>query len=187
MKTRIALAALALSVAQMSYGAGTPTTHSCSDFKPTPEAAARFAELKGACESIVDINGRTFAKVTAIVRRATPNSVTLNIPATDNTFTLKPDPSRRVQIGNQKVRPADLARGQEIHIYIPTDTFAESNVTEVAMVEEPAEVVPATIETVPAEPEAALPTTASSLPTIALVGVALLFVGGVFRRMTRTV
>src|SRR4029450_6767579 len=96
MKTRTALASLALSVAQMSYGAGTPTTHSCSDFKPTPEAAARFAELKGACESIVDINGRTFAKVTAIVRRATPNSVTLNIPATDNTFTLKPDPSRRV-------------------------------------------------------------------------------------------
>jgi hypothetical protein len=185
MKTRIGLAALALSVAQMGYGAGTPTTYSCSDFKPTPEAATRFADLKGACEEIVDIDGKTFAKVTAVVRRATMNSLTLNIPQTDHTFTLTPDPDRRVQIGNQKVRPRDLQRGQEIHIYLPTDTFAEPNVTQVAIVEEE-EVIPETIETVPAEPEAALPTTASNLPTIALVGVALLMLGGVFRRLTRT-
>ena len=185
MKTRIGLAALALSVAQLGHGAGAPTTYSCSDFKPTPEAAARFADLKGACEEIVDIDGKTFAKVSAIVRRATANSLTLNIPQTDHTFTLKPDPDRRVQIGNQRVRPRELQRGQEIRIYIPTDTFAEPSVTQVAIVEEE-EVVPETIETVAAEPEAALPTTASNLPTIALVGVALLMLGGVFRRLTRT-
>src|SRR5262245_25240373 len=186
MKNRIALAAFGLFVAQMSYGAGTPTTMSCSDFKPTPEAAARFADLKGGCEAIVDINGRTFAKVSAVVRRANSRGVTLNIPQTNNTFTVTPGPDQRVQIGNQKVRPRDLQRGQEIRIYIPTDTFAQPNVTEVAMVETPADVVPEAIETVTAEPEAALPTTASNLPTIALAGVALLLLGGVFRRLTRT-
>ena len=182
---KIGMAGLVFSFAQASWGAGTPTTMACSDFKPTPEAAARFADLRGACESIVEIDGRTYAKVRAVVRRASSSSVTLNIPATDHTFSLKPDPDRRVMIGNQRVRPRDLTRGQEINIYLPTDTFAEPNVTEVAMVEEENVVPETVIATVEAEPEPALPTTASNLPALLLLGVGLLIGGAVLRRMAR--
>ena len=42
----------------------------CEDFKPSPEAQARFPDLKGACEAIVERDGELYAKFTAIVRRA---------------------------------------------------------------------------------------------------------------------
>ena len=74
---KIALAAFAFLFAGTSFGAGTPTEQSCSDYKPTAEGAARFAELKGACEAIVEMNGRPVDDVNAFV-----NSVANMMPGT---------------------------------------------------------------------------------------------------------
>lgn len=50
-------------------GAQVMTELRCSDFRPTPEALERYAELEGACEGVVDRDGELYAKFTAIVRR----------------------------------------------------------------------------------------------------------------------
>jgi len=176
---------LAVGVMQPALAAvdATATELTCADFKPTAEAAQRFADLKGACESIVDIGGRLYAKVRAVVRKASSSSVTLNLPATDHTFTVNPKTDARVLVGSQKVRPGDLARGQEISIYLPVDRFAEPNIQEIALVtEDTASVV--TYDVVE-EKTPALPTTASPLPLIAVIGVGLLALGGMTRRLNR--
>jgi len=160
----------------------TPTDLSCADFKPTAEATERFADLRGACESVVEIDGRLYAKVRAVVRRASMSGVTLNLPATDHTFTVKPRPEGRVLIGNQKVRPRDLERGQEISIHLPIDRFAEPNITEVALVQDDTTALVAH----DVEVEAALPTTASPVPLIAFLGVVLLLMGRLVRRSNQT-
>lgn len=159
-----------------------PTAMACSDFKPTPEAAARFAELKGACEEIVAINGRYYAKVSAVVRRVQGNSVTINISKTDNTVTVSPDSELRVLVAGSKVRPRDLTRGQEISLYLSTDEFAQPLLTSVAMVGEAEGAEPVSV---PAEPEKALPTTASLLPVVAISGAILLLVGALMQRRKR--
>jgi hypothetical protein len=178
------LAALSLFVIP-AYGAveSTPTELACRDFKPTAEAAQRFADLKGACEAVVEINGRLYAKVKAVVRRASSSAVTLNLPATDHTFTVNPKSDARILVGNDKLRPGDLVRGQEISIYLPIDRFAEPDINEVELVQEDTTALVPHQVAVAEEP--ALPTTASALPLVAFVGAMLLVLGGVARRMIR--
>jgi hypothetical protein len=152
-----------------------PSELACSDFKPTPEAAARFAALKGACDAIVQMNGTTYARFNAIVRRVSAGggSVTLNLPATDSTFTVNPKSDARVLLGGEKARVRDLQRGQKIQIYLSTDEFAQPNIHEIELVSaDSSDVVP-----VAAEPVKALPTTASPLPFVAVLGAAMLALG----------
>ena len=122
-------------------------------------------------------NGELYGKFRAVVRRASSRSVTMYLPATDHTFTIKPDSGARVLIGNSKVRARDLQRGQEIRIYLSTSTFATPDIQEVALVTESEVMIPHEAVTT-----AALPTTASQLPNIALASLALLFLGGLLRR-----
>jgi len=160
-----------------------PSELACSDFKPTPEAAERFAALKGACDGIVELNGHTYARFNAIVRRVSQGggSVTLNLPATDNTFTVNPKSDARVLLGGQKVRVRELQRGQTIQIYLSTDEFARPNIQEVELVrEDSSEVVPVAVE-----PVKALPTTASPLPLLAAVGLGSLGLGAVLLAFAR--
>lgn len=179
---RIMIAALSLlafcAQAQQSSSGAKPTEMSCDDFVPTNEAQRRFAQLEGACEAIVERNGELYAKTTAIVRRVTPGSVRLYLPATDHTFTVEPGRDTYVLIGNQKVRPRDLQRGQEIHIYLNVNEFAKPKVEQVAMVTETEEIVVQPVEEVEA-----LPTTASPLPALGLAGGLLLLAAGFVRRL----
>jgi hypothetical protein len=156
------------------------TALTCADFKPTQEALNRFPELAGACDAVVERDGELYGRFTAVVRRVGVNSVTLYLPATDNTFSVTPSADARVLTkSGRKVRPRDLSRGDEIHIYLAADVFGERNqpVSEVALVTESEEIV-----AVPTEPAAALPTTASPWPTVGLVGLGLLAAGIVMRR-----
>ena len=155
----------------------TPSALSCSDFKPTDAARERFPDLQGACEAVVERDGNLYGKFTAVVRRVTGRSVTLYLPATDRTFKVSPGPDARVLIGNSKVRPGDLQRGQEIHIYLSADTFGAVNVEEIALVTETEAVVE-----YPAEPEDTLPTTASPWPALGLASIALIGAGLFLRR-----
>jgi len=125
----------------------------------TAEAKERFADLAGTCEGIYEINGAQYARAAAVVRQVRGSKVRLYLPATDHTFQVTADSDGRVWIGNRKVRPRDLQRGDEIGIYLSLDRFMEEKVTEIAMVTEDAheeEVVTVEIEEVEVE---ALPTT----------------------------
>lgn len=154
-----------------------PSALTCADFVPTQEALDRFPNLRGACEAIVERDGELFARFTAVVRRVSGNNVTLYLPATDNTFRVRPDSSLRVLMGGRKMRPRDLVRGQEIGIYLPTRQFARPNIEEVAFVTEADIIV-----NVPVEKVEALPTTGSLVPAMLASGLLLLGAAFVLRR-----
>jgi hypothetical protein len=158
----------------------TPTALSCVDFRPTEEALARFPNLIGACEAVVERDGQLYGKFRAVVRRASGRSVTLYLPATDHTFTVEPQPDARVLIGNRKVRPRDLQRGDEISINLAAQAFSTPDIDEVTLVTE-AELM---VEH-PAAPAAALPATASPLPLALLASLALLGLGSGLRLRQR--
>jgi len=149
----------------------------CADFEPTQEALDRFPDLMGACEAVVESNGELYGQFRAIVRRAGGSSVTLYLPATDHTFTIRPSSEARVLVGGRKIRPRELSRGDEISIYLAASTFGKPAVDEVVMVTE----TEAVIE-VPATVEAALPTTASPWPGLAAASLLLLGCGAALRR-----
>ena len=158
--------------------AQTPSALTCEDFRPTPEALERFPNLKGACEDIVERDGELFAKFTAVVRRTRGNQVTLYLPATDRTVTLRPDSSARVLLPSyRKIRPRDLRRDQEIRIYLAASEFAKPDVEEVVLVTETDMLIEVEIEETPA-----LPTTASIWPNVAAAGLFLLGIGFLLRR-----
>jgi len=144
LKLALVLAATALAA---SASAQEMTALSCDDFKPTPAALERFANLKGACEGIVDRDGALYAKFTAMVRRAVSNNLTLYLPATEHTFQVKADPSHRVLLGGKKTRVRDLVRGQEIQIYLSVSQFAKPDIEEVAFVTDEDIIVDIEIET----------------------------------------
>jgi Cu/Ag efflux protein CusF len=112
------------------------TQLSCKDFVPTQEARERFPDLAGACEGVVERDGELYGLFRAEVRRVRGNNITLHLPATDHTFTVRPDPATRVKFGNKNVRPRDLLRGQEIRIYLSASQFSKPDVDEIAFVTE---------------------------------------------------
>jgi uncharacterized protein (TIGR03382 family) len=157
------------------------TALSCDDFKPTPEALERFQNLEGACEAVVERNGELYGQFKAVVRRASSRSVVLYLPATDHTFTVNPKSDARVLLGGKKVRTRNLARGQEIQIYLRVASFSTPDIQEIILVSD-SEVMIQHMVT----PVAALPTTASPWPTVALASVMLLGLGWLIRRRRLT-
>ena len=158
MKKILLLALLGVFVAGPAIAAeddgAIPSALTCDDFVPTAAADERFPDLKGACEAVIERNGNLYGKFRAVVRRATSSSVTLYLPATDHTFSIKPQSDARVLLGDSKVRPRELQRGQEIRIYLATKSFATPNIEEVSLVTESEMIIEHVVE-----PVAALPTT----------------------------
>ena len=130
--------ALMLAAALLSVSAtGQEMTQlSCKDFIPTQEARDRFPDLAGACEGVVEREGELYGLFRAEVRRVRGSNITLHLPATDHTFTVRPDPATRVLVDGRKVRPRDLATRQEIRIYLSASEFAKPDVQEIAFVTE---------------------------------------------------
>ena len=153
------------------------TELSCSDFRPTAEALAKYGNLRGACEGIVDRDGELFAKFSAVVRRVSGSNLTLYLPVTDHTFRVQADPSLRVLVDGRKTRVRALTRGQEIRIYLSVAELARPDIEEVAFLTETDAIVDLDINLI-----AALPATASLLPTVASAGSVLLSAGFLLRR-----
>lgn len=154
----------------------TETALSCNDFRPTPQALARFPDLEGACDAVVERNGELYGRFTAIVRRTTNRSTTLYLPATDHTFTIEPQPDARVIVDGKKVRPRNLTRGQEIRVYLAVNAFSTPDIQEIALVTEADIII-----SHPVSPAAALPTTASPWPTFGLFSITLVGIGLLLR------
>jgi hypothetical protein len=94
------------------------TQLSCKDFVPTEEARQRFPDLAGACDGVVERDGELFGLFHAEVRRVRGGRVTLHLPATDHTFTVKPDPSLRVLIDGRNRRPIIRLPSSRIPRYV---------------------------------------------------------------------
>ena len=109
---------------------------SCKDFLPTEEARQRFPDLAGACEGVIERDDELYGLFRAEVRRVRGNNITLHLPATDHTFTVRPDPATWVMAGDKKVRARDLMPTQEIRIYLSASQFARPDVEEVAFITE---------------------------------------------------
>jgi len=155
----------------------------CADFadryQATAETRERFAQLRGSCEGIYDIDGAMYARAEMVVRSNRGGTVRLYLPATDQTVEVKPDMNRRVYVGGRKVRVRDLNRGDEIGLYLSMDRFFEERVTEVAFATEEGSAEEVYIE--PVQEVTALPTTASPLPALGLFS-GLLLAAGLFLR-----
>jgi hypothetical protein len=127
-------------------------------YELTAEAKERFADLKGSCEGVYDINGHTYVRSQAVVRQKYGNAVRLYLPATDHTFEVKAEKDGMVWVGTRKMPVRDLSPRDEIGIYLSVDKFANEKVDEIAFAtpdESPEEIVIAPI----VEEVAALPTT----------------------------
>jgi hypothetical protein len=125
----------------------------------TAEALERFADLEGSCEGVYDIGGKMYVRSQAVIRQIRGNLVTLYLPATNHTFSVKAASDGRVLVGNRKMRVRDMSGGDEIGIYLSVDKFAEEKVDEIAFAapdEAVEEIVIVEIEEVEV---AALPTT----------------------------
>ena len=106
-------------------------------FEATADALERFADLQGACDGVYTIDDALYVRTQAVIRSRSGGKVTLYLPATDHTFSVTPDSSGRVWVGNRKVRVRDLNRGDELGIYLSVDKLAtERVVTSVAFATE---------------------------------------------------
>ena len=120
---------------------------SCDDIvgqlnrEATPEAQTRFADLRGSCMGVVDRDGALYMHTKMVVRRVRGNTVTLYLPATDSTVEVSPDSDSRVEIAGRKVRPRDLARGQELNLYVSVDAFTQPVIEEIHFENESGELV----------------------------------------------
>ena len=136
MRIPVSAAILAAAFLSASASGQEMTQLSCKDFIPTQEARDRFPDLAGACEGVIERDGELYGLFRAEVRRVRGTNVTLHLPATDHTFTVRPDPATWVMAGDKKVRPRDLATRQEIRIYLSASEFAKPDVEEIAFVTE---------------------------------------------------
>ena len=121
----------------------------------TEQAMERYSNLKGACLGVVDRDGDLYMQTKAVIRKANSRGVTLYVPATDRTFDTTPSAESRVLIQGKKVRPRDLARGQEINIYLAVEKITQP-IEEVGF---DTEADDDNVHLAPAAPAAALPTT----------------------------
>jgi len=126
-------------------------------YELTAEGEARFAELKGSCEGVYEVNGALYVRSKAVIRGISGKRVRIFLPATNNTFEVTSDSSQRIHVGNRKLRVRDLSRGDEIGIYISVDKFAQEKVDEIAFATEDSSVEE--IVVAPVEEVEALPTT----------------------------
>jgi hypothetical protein len=125
------------------------------------------------------------------VTRVRGNTVEAEFKLPNGTYarpiSITPDEDARVRIGGQAYRYRDLARGQELDVYLPPDRW------ELAVSDSPTEFAAAQdVTTIPiAEPLPAvagtLPRTASPLPLVGAAGALLaafgLLVAGIRRRL----
>ncbi|MFV2090496.1 MAG: hypothetical protein ACC642_07570, partial [Pseudomonadales bacterium] len=124
------------------------------NLEATAAAKDRFADLSGSCLGVVERDGNLYMHTKVVVRRASSRRVTLYVPATDRTFDITPQPGARVTISGRKERVSNLARGQELSIYVSVDEFTQPIIDEIAFETETEEFILA-----PAVVAAALPTT----------------------------
>ena len=149
-------------------------------YELTAEAEERFADLKGSCEGVYEVDGHLYTRTQAVIRGKSRGKVRLYLPATDHTFEVEPDPDGRVWVGGKKFRMRDLGRGDKLGIYISVDQFAQERIEEISFVTPEEHMAP--MVSAPIQEVEALPTTATPLPLLAILSALMLGAGLMLRR-----
>lgn len=177
------VAAAALMALGLSQAAHSQTGASCADLVFTEDITSRLPNPNAACLGVVEKDGRQYAKFAAEIVRVRGGEVRAKFKRPDGTFTdtysFNPDRSARVRIRGRSYRYSDLARGQELDIYLPADRWEIATHSE-EEVDFAAAAAVTTVAVVKAEPEpemAALPSTASLVPLMGLLGAIFMALG----------
>jgi hypothetical protein len=187
---------IALSWSQVGFA-----QEDCGDIQFTGDIASRFPNARDACLGIVERDGRQYAHFEARIVRVRGEEITAEFKRPDGTYgtpvSFVPAADARVRIQGRSYRYQDLARGQELSLYLPpdrweiavysadTDFETAPTVTTVPLREPSPELAAA-----PSPERAALPRTATPLPLLALGGALLMGLGAVVagvRRLRRRV
>lgn len=181
---KIALAtgmALSLSAGSLMAQDSTSGAVTCADLNWAAQVLAQNPDVGESCQSVLEKNGKLYAKVTVEVVRVRGNRMTFRPLHTDGTMgdtrSVQVDSSWRADIGGRKYRAGDLMRGQQLNVYIPEDRFALA----VHDADGPDEMDLITIE----EEVIAMPATASPLFLIGAIGGGLLALGGLLTGIRR--
>jgi hypothetical protein len=161
------IAATVIIVAWSAPGAAQST---CGNIAFSSDISSRFPNARAACIDIVERDGMPYAHFKARIVRVSGNTVEAQFVAPDGTTSriveFTPPSTARVRIENRSYRYSELARGQELDVYLPPDRWA------FAVAQDPVDFAAApSIEAVPlrepAQQVAALPSSASRLPATA--------------------
>ncbi|MCM2679043.1 LPXTG cell wall anchor domain-containing protein [Echinimonas agarilytica] len=165
---------IAAAVCAMSMTAGAQALE-CADVEWHPDVLAAYPEASQACLEVVEQDGKPYVKMKAQYEGITGNRVRLRIHENDGdriikTFRLQNPVT--ITAAGEKVNWRDLYSGYELTFMIPSDRFElaqvdSDEVVEVVAVEE-------------------LPKTASVWPLVGMMGLSLLGVAGLVRRLRRS-
>jgi hypothetical protein len=176
----VAGALLALSWAQSTFA----QQASCRDITFTGPVAREFPNARDACLGVVTRDdGRQYARFQARVRNVRGNTVEAEFKMPDGSYgrtvSVTPEPSARVRIGGRSYRYSELARGQELDVYLPPDRWEIAVPTNPDVEFVAAEEVTLVGLAQPTQTLAAntLPRTASPLPLIGALGGVLTALG----------
>ena len=177
-KILMCLCALPLLALAMPASAAT-----CDDVEFGSEITDRFPRAKDACLGVVERDGEMYVHMKAeLARQPRGNHGVFRFLHADGSYgptqAIDVPPSWRARIEGRNYRLRDLARGQELDVYIPQDRWA-------VHVDAPDGQVNDTIVLItvvePREEEPMLPATASNMPLFALFGGLALFAAGALR------
>lgn len=159
----------------------------CEEVTLGYEITSNYPDAAKSCREVVDRNGELFVKMKVrLTRSPNGNWATFKFLHPDGTdgpqYSAELDPSWRANINGRDYRLRDLARGQELSVYIPSDRWAVHVEADDVMDDM---IYPVAITTSEPESSAAmLPSTASKMPLFALFGV-LALIGAGMIRLTR--
>lgn len=172
-----------LSAVPLLAFASLANAQTCDDVDINSSITANFPTAQEACIDVVERDGAQFLKMKVeLTRTPNANHATFRFLHVDGshgpTYRTTVDPSWRANIGGRDYRLRDLAVGQQLSVYLPSDRwevhvdddFMDDVITPVAIME--------------AEPEPMLPATAGNMPLFALFGV-LAFLGAGLIRVRR--
>jgi len=171
--------------------ASTASAATCDDIELGYEITSQFPDAANSCLDVVEKDGEMYVKMRArLTRSPNGNYATFRFLHADGTegpqYSTSLDPSWRANIDGRDYRLRDLARGQELNVYLPPDRFAMHVDADDVMDDV---ITPVAITT--AEPESApssaamLPSTAGNMPLFALFGSIALIGAGAIRLARR--
>jgi hypothetical protein len=176
----VAGAVLALSWSQSTFA----QQASCRDITFTGPVAREFPNARDACLGVVTRDdGRQYAHFQARVRNVRGNTVEAEFKMPDGSYgrtvSVTPESNARVRIAGRSYRFNELARGQELDVYLPPDRWeiAVASNPEVEFAASEQVTLVALAQPTPTVAANTLPRTASPLPLIGALGGVLTALG----------
>jgi hypothetical protein len=195
--TLVASTALLLGLGSNAVGLGV-RLDDCSALPPETRLLERYPDLTAACDSIVQLDGRRYLRMSAELRQVEDDLLVLRFKGTRRDMVLSPGAAEPIVpgSGNGGLSPA-LPAGSPLNVYVPErdvlglfEDPGSHQGSPVPVAVEPAEPLEKRIATYTCCPRRDvpwypipefLPMTAGPLPLLGLLGASLLGVGAALR------